>query len=388
MIAAESVRTWFKALNGTTSLPLEPALYHDHSSPMSIPSLDVLHKDGIETAVVGGTLLGQTLSYGIYAALFPFAVWITIHRGLPGFMNKSMFALMLVSFFIATGYFIFSAISWFVRVQRNFISFVPPEQRPINSVTKFVDLWNAIVLINVALTDGAVLWRAWVICNALRKSRVVLIIALVTLVLCFLSAFVCIGVRSAVIYKDIKYHSPVDEPSRLMLVYILQLAQLTAPGFSLLTNILATGCIGARVWSLWREFSNLAPPARQFGANVNDILFLFIESGFIYCLSSTFFLVGRFINLPMYSLATYYQPIHINISAMYPAILLVLVNQKREMKWETQAEKPSDMGVSFGLQDSFIMTGYVAGDAASSRTDSRTLNTRLSTPTKLNTNEI
>lgn len=118
--------------------------------------------------------------------------------------------------------------------------------------------------------------------------------------------------------------------------------------------------------SLRRESSKLGLGKKRIGMGVNEILFLFVESGLMYCLSSvsTFFvfflgdvrlnapqivlIVGRFIPLPGYSFATYYQPIHIQISAIYPALLLVMINQKRAMFWNASQrpiQKPEDLSL-------------------------------------------
>ncbi|KAN0137626.1 hypothetical protein V8E53_004677 [Lactarius tabidus] len=99
-------------------------------------------------------------------------------------------------------------------------------------------LCSDLAVINYALTDGVVVWRAWVICR--DESRKLLIASTLMLVL----SMPTIGVR-AFINTD-----PVRDKTRLTIT--LNVFQEVTLISSLITNILGTGVISLKAWRYCR----------------------------------------------------------------------------------------------------------------------------------------
>ncbi|KAK0444380.1 hypothetical protein EV421DRAFT_2018673, partial [Armillaria borealis] len=173
-------------------------------------------------------------------------------------------------------------------------------------------LINALVLLNYVLTDGVVVWRAWVICqDGYRRS---LILPL---------GFLCLTLSGFLLMEIVMVHRGIA----LVLDY-LQVANLV---LSLLTNIFSTSIIGIKAWHHRHWVTSELLLKRKNITTAERIFALLVESGIIYCLSGAMVLIATLIRLPDGTLGDVYTPVHVQFAGIYPAVVLLLVSHRGEL---------------------------------------------------------
>ncbi|KAE9386386.1 hypothetical protein BT96DRAFT_539351 [Gymnopus androsaceus JB14] len=137
-------------------------------------------------------VIPQTLVYGIYAVLIPVSSYIMFHRGLATRARKILFGITIFMFLLSTAYWIASISTLIQLIQAWFLSVDPDTQTAPN----YLPLFNALVYVNYILTDGVVVWRAWVLCAG--DGRKALTMCLFMLSLVTISATATIAIRIAI----------------------------------------------------------------------------------------------------------------------------------------------------------------------------------------------
>ncbi|KAJ7141414.1 hypothetical protein C8R44DRAFT_727014 [Mycena epipterygia] len=182
-------------------------------------------------------------------------------------------------------------------------------------VTKLYSLFNAIVLVNYVLSDGIVVWRAWVICS--RHHQKLLHIPILFLLLTAISVASTIGLRIASV---INFEFGISS----LFTRIINILQTSTLVFSLISNLSATGVIAA---TAWRYRQTIRAAFREHSKS-DQILTLLLESGILYCVSALTTLVASLVRLPYGTLGDLYTPINVQIAGAYaPAVLLLVGNQ-------------------------------------------------------------
>ncbi|KAJ7723557.1 hypothetical protein B0H16DRAFT_339457 [Mycena metata] len=272
-------------------------------------------------------LVVQTAFFGMYTILVFLTTRNLLERKLTTRVNKVMFGIITFMYLLSAGYWAYSVANGVDRT-RGFINLAknPAMIQPNHTaVTQWSPLFNALTLLNYVLSDGIVVWRAWIICR--RDHRKYLWTTIVFLVLTALTVFLTILFRLIGMIQ-----SPiVNFPTGSALAKGINVLQVTTLGTSLLSNLTATGAVGATAWGHWRSIRTTFSPGKSSALRTNHILLLVVESGVLYCLSAILVLLSSLIRLPQGTLGDLYTPVNVQIAGAYPTIVLLLVSTKRSL---------------------------------------------------------
>jgi len=241
-----------------------------------------------------------------------------------------MFGITVFMYLLAAAYWAYTVANVvdrlysFIGLALNPSTIVPDHSQ----VTKWSPLFNAVTLINYVLSDGIVIWRAWIICQ--RNHRKYLWITIVLLGITAVTVLMTIALRILGLIE-----SPIATMGGFVarLIDILQISTLVA---SLLSNLTATGVVGATALRHWRIIRSAF--SDKTGTKSNHILVLVVESGVFYCLSALTVLLSSLIRLPHGTLGDLYTPVQVQISGAYPSIVLLLVSTQRSLNESTFTE--------------------------------------------------
>ncbi|KAK0230367.1 hypothetical protein IW262DRAFT_397172 [Armillaria fumosa] len=278
---------------------------------------DIAH-DGLSVLYHTITLGCQTLVYGMYTVIMPICSYAMLKRSLRRKSRILLFGMLVFMFSLSTAY-------WILTLYNNAnlitTSFLHGVSHDIN-----MPLLNALVLVNYVLTDGVVVWRAWVICRVDYSKS--LILPLVFLCLTFLSVLTTIGLRVAITILVNTQHVVIPHKGIDRGLDCLQVANLV---LSLLTNIFSTSIIGIKAWHNRHWITSELPLKRKNITTSERIFALLVESGIIYCLSGLVVLIATLIRLPDGALGDVYTPVNVQFAGIYPAIVLLLINRQGEL---------------------------------------------------------
>ncbi|KAJ7699813.1 hypothetical protein B0H16DRAFT_1903136 [Mycena metata] len=301
------------------------------TSTSSAPLLSFNSKlDGAGTGMMYSVfdLVVQTAFFGMYTILVFFATRSLLERKLKTRVNKVMFGIITFMYLLSAVYWAYS-VAEVVDLIRSFINLAknPAMIQPDHTaVTQWSPLFNALTLLNYVLSDGIVVWRAWIICR--RDHRKYLWITIIFLVLTTLTVFLTIIFR---VIGTIRYPI-VYLPTGSYLLKGINVLQVTTLGTSLLSNLTATGAVGATAWGHWQTMSTTFSPGKSSTLRTSHILLLLVESGVLYCLSAILVLLSSLIRLPLGpTLGDLYTPVNIQIAGAYPTIVILLVSTKQSL---------------------------------------------------------
>ncbi|KAJ6489808.1 hypothetical protein C8R45DRAFT_1138568 [Mycena sanguinolenta] len=264
-------------------------------------------------------LTAQTFVFGVYSVLNFMSSRMLIRRGLKTKVHKVLFTITTFMYLLSAAYWCYSIanvtdrVQVYVQIATNKTDF----SSQTDTVVRWSPLFNASVYINYALSDGIVIWRAWVIC--LRSHRKYMWIPICFLVLTTLSVFATIGLRLATL----------NTPSVPHLAEAMNIAQISAVSSSLISNLSSMGVIGVTLWRHWRTIRTEFPDKKQRTKTVNHTLILVVESGILYTVSAITLMLFSVIpcRLPTGNrLGDLYAPINIQLAGAYPSIVLLLVS--------------------------------------------------------------
>ncbi|KAJ7881411.1 hypothetical protein B0H13DRAFT_2049494 [Mycena leptocephala] len=169
----------------------------------------------------------------MYSVLVFMSTRMLLQRGLKTKVNRTMFGITTFMYLLSAGYWVYSVL--------DFSSGPDP----------------------YVLSDGIVVWRAWVI--TLRSHRKYMYIPIIFLFLTAVSVLLTIAFRIA--NFDAARMSHVGGST------------------SLISNLSSMGVVGATLWKHWRTI-RIAFPDKKQSTRVNDVLTLVVESGVLYCASA------------------------------------------------------------------------------------------------------
>ncbi|KAH9998433.1 hypothetical protein BJV74DRAFT_904642 [Russula compacta] len=264
------------------------------------------------------SIICQTLVYGIYLCLVPISVYVMVSKGLQDLSRKLLFAMKMIMFVLSTMYWILSIVITFLEIKAWFSELDPATHDPPD----WLPMFSAILLINYILTDGVVVWRAWVLCS--DQSRALLMVPIVFLAINTIVYVITIAVRAGLLA------TPEGAKIHQDLARAIDVAQVSNLGLSLLTNVLATSIIATKAW----KYRKLLMECGNDGKNptrVSKVLSLLVESGMLYILIGVSVLASLVIHLPFGTLGDIFMPVAVQLAGMYPIIVLLLVDQGRSL---------------------------------------------------------
>ncbi|KAF9016068.1 hypothetical protein BDP27DRAFT_1251751, partial [Rhodocollybia butyracea] len=101
------------------------------------------------------------LVIGIYTCLMPISIFVMLQMGVQTSIRKFLLGMTIFMYSISSIHWILSVVNVIQTIlQLGFLS-SNPDKTPHFPV----QLFSALMLINYILTDGVVVWRAWVLCN-------------------------------------------------------------------------------------------------------------------------------------------------------------------------------------------------------------------------------
>ncbi|EJD54808.1 hypothetical protein AURDEDRAFT_51722 [Auricularia subglabra TFB-10046 SS5] len=310
------------------------------------------------------TVLCQTLFYGVYAVLLPFSVYIIRKRGQSQRFNRLLYCTLFMFLLSSAGW----ASSVATIVLQIHALLLAPSQSLRDQISAYSPLASAVVLINYVITDGVVVWRAWVLCW--EDSGRLLYAPLVFLGFTSISVSATIVIRVAIMIIRARGHIGPEPPNLTNAINVTQMANLV---LTLLTNIMATALIARKAWwvlnSLRRDRLTYA---QETSTPAESVLALVVESGVLYCLSTITVLVSSLIVLPFGTLGDIYTPVNVQIAGIYPTVVLLIVSLNMTVQDATANGAYVDSGLEFspgGPAQSFTQAPLSAG--RSDRTPSR-----------------
>ncbi|KAJ7267538.1 hypothetical protein B0H12DRAFT_679342 [Mycena haematopus] len=301
------------------------------ASPVSSSTL--LHVAGRKVMYFIFGLVGQTFFFGVYTILIWMSTRMLLGRKLNTRVNQVMFGITTFMYLLSAAFWAYSVANGADRMYQ-YISLAVDPFRHIpdhTAVTQWSPLFNAVTLINYVLSDGVVVWRAWVIC--VRNHRKYLWIAMGFL------AVTAITVTLTIIFRIANFViSPINDlPGDSFLGRGIDILQITTLITSLFSNFTATGVVGATAWGHWRTIRSTI--GTKTGAlRTNRILLLVVETGVIYCISALVVLISSLVRLPQGTLGDIWTPIQVQFAGAYPCIVLLLVSTKKSLSESSFAD--------------------------------------------------
>ncbi|KAJ4478420.1 hypothetical protein J3R30DRAFT_2898232 [Lentinula aciculospora] len=242
-------------------------------------------------------VIPQTFVYGIYAVLIPVSSYVML--GLATRARKILFGLTIFMFLLSTVYWI-ASISTLIQLIQVWFLAADPNAR---SAPNYLPFFNALVLVNYILTDGVVVWRAWVLCSV--DGTKTLTFCLFMLGLAIVSVTATIAIR----------------------IVLMIINTQTGELFDQLNH-------GINVTQAWRNCTEIrddldATVDRH--SRAGKIFALLIETGIIYSLSCLTVLVSTLIPLKEGTLGDLYTPVNTQLAGIYPVVVLLLLTQEHKL---------------------------------------------------------
>ncbi|KAF7792383.1 hypothetical protein EIP86_003420 [Pleurotus ostreatoroseus] len=220
--------------------------------------------------------------------------------------------------------FILSSAFWGLRfaelLDQIHVFFIEPAEQLSFNYTYYITLFNAIILINLIISDAVVVWRACVLCQDDFKK--LLLIPKFWLILTTLSNVATIGLRIASYCTPAGPNAGMASPL-IRAIDVFQVSNLTT---SFITNLTATSVVGLKVWRLRRTIKEGFKDAPNNTIRVERILTLLIESGFLYCIFGAIGILFSVVKIPHRTVGDIYSPMSLQVAGMYPTIVIVLIN--------------------------------------------------------------
>ncbi|KAJ7141503.1 hypothetical protein C8R44DRAFT_247973 [Mycena epipterygia] len=236
-----------------------------------------------------------------------------IRRGLKSQVNKALLIITLSMYILSAAYWAYCFVEVVIRIQIN------SQNATSTPITKWLLLFNALILVNYVLSDGVVIWRAGLICSP--DHRKYLHFPLFCLIITSISVIGTIGLRIVSVTGLAFSHSSSFRTT-------INTLQMSNVSLSFISNLSATVVVGVTAWR-HRQTIRAGFDKTTKG---NQILCLLLESGILYCVSGLIVLVAPLIRL-RYSmtLGDIYTPVNTQIAGAYTPIVLLLVSMQRSL---------------------------------------------------------
>ncbi|KAJ3823840.1 hypothetical protein EV361DRAFT_873136 [Lentinula raphanica] len=281
-------------------------------------------------------IIPEMILYGIYTTLFVLSTSIMLQQGLDTPSRKFLLGLTTFMYALTTLYMAASIANIFQLVQTLFFGF--STRNTVN-----LPMFNAVFLLNYGITDGVVVWRAWVLCRYDYRSA--LLACILFLCCAYLSEISTIVIRIMLLRSQ----SNVSELNRA-----IDITQVMNLGLSLVTNLTATGTVTLKAWRLRKVFYAGPRSPMQLG----KMMILIVESGMLYSISLVTILIATVIPLREGTLGDIYTPVNLQLAGIYPLIVLIMVNKNRTLDNVVKVSNDSHPARSLGSFTTIIDTHH------------------------------
>jgi len=289
-----------------------------------------LHRVGISILHDLAFFSTLTLLHGVFIMVFSIAVYTTLRRGLKSRQTLAIFILIIICFTSATLYWATWMAAIAIQIRTALVQNVGV------ALSEKLALANAAIIKPVLIqpfgdyvmricNDIAVIWRAWVL---FPEHQWVMIGPLFFL-------FSTFGVSLAFLAMNTIITLSANGSPTQQNMNLVGFIDVSAIALSMATNLLATLLIAYKLWHHRKSASNLGLPAKKRRSDVQNVLFLLVESGaFFLALQLASLLLEVFDTVPGtaadYAAEICYA-VYSEITAMYPALILLIVNKERSI---------------------------------------------------------
>ncbi|KAJ7029265.1 hypothetical protein C8F04DRAFT_1103632 [Mycena alexandri] len=301
-------------------------------SPLSDADAQILHLYGRNTLQDAFGVIWETMLIGAYGVIFGVAVYSIFRKGLKSRGSIALLCAIVSLYASSLTLWALVVTQWIDDTHIAFMSnpniSLPDRKGLVNdNMLRFGPQRNALYVFNMVVTDGVVLWRAWVL---YPRALWIVSIPCILLVLTFTLGVVnvlCIYAIDIHQLPNLSSSSRVCEPNLPWT-------------FSLVTNITCTILIAYRAWQHRRTMKTLGIVGHSRGMSADKVLSILVESGLIYCLlwltqiyNYLHFGPGSRPNAGIY-IFYFFNGIGNHIPGIYSTLIIVLVNFKQTI-WET-----------------------------------------------------
>ncbi|KAJ3989531.1 hypothetical protein F5890DRAFT_1451684 [Lentinula detonsa] len=257
---------------------------------------------------------------GIYAVFFSVSSYVMFRRGLATLARKALFGISIFMFLMSTIHWTASIVTLIRIIQVWFLALDPDAQKPPN----FLPLFNVLILVNFFLSDGVVVWRAWVLCSV--DGTKILMMCLFMLGLVFVSVIATIAFRITLMVSGVVH--PGSDPLAVRFTQAINVTQVATLVLSLSTNLLATFLISLKAWKSRIEIRNILNSSTDRQSRAGKIFALLIETGVMYSVSCLMVLVSSLIPLKGLdgTVGDLYTPLSAQLAGIYPIVVLLLIS--------------------------------------------------------------
>ncbi|KAJ7071982.1 hypothetical protein C8F01DRAFT_1102072 [Mycena amicta] len=262
-------------------------------------------------------LVAQTFVFGFYTLLVLLSTRSLLRRQQRNKPRTILILVTLAMYLLTTLYWIYSVafvadrvalVDQVLLVVQGVQANIPAQTS--DTLAKLAPVVNAAILLNFVITDGILVWRAWLICH--RTIRKYLFVAIGFLVLTTISLVTLISLHFA---------TSLLSPSSIS-SGVIDAFQVITLAFSLASNIGATAVVGRTA----SRNLNVPFPGGEFRfVRTNPALALVAESGAVYIFSGLLLLISSLIRLQIGTLGDLYGPVAVQIAGGYPSALLLLI---------------------------------------------------------------
>ncbi|KAH9024863.1 hypothetical protein EDB85DRAFT_247253 [Lactarius pseudohatsudake] len=256
----------------------------------------------------------QSVFYGVYASLIPVSIYITMEKGLHSPIKKILFGIIVFMFFLSTAYLAVTMADLILLIKTWYlVADLSESAGTTRSPTEAVlVLFNALTPINSALTDGVVVWRAWVICHESHD---------IDIDKCKKTA------------GSTDCDAWVNDPEGRLANTISVFQEITYTS-SLVTNILGTGIISLLACGCHRRYRRWIVANLQRIVNkrtkAERVMALIVESGVIYIFTGVVMIGTSLVRLPRshFVLGNLFLPAAPHLAGIYPLMVGMLVSRE------------------------------------------------------------
>ncbi|KAK7443772.1 hypothetical protein VKT23_015556 [Stygiomarasmius scandens] len=280
---------------------------------------------------IASTAFGFLL-FGIYTTLSLFTIYLFLYNQQKTPNRKTLLFLTTFMLFPSTSCVIFGTEWDLIQISTGGFNLTQADlDRAISMMQRLEVVFELMQRINYLISDGIVVWRAWILFPHSLRIKLLLAFCMVGSV----GGTFANAIRAAIrVYRQPYYDgAPTDS-----MVMVLPL---------LITNMLATGLIAYKAWS---HHNNIKSNLRSSGSSrtqVEKILNLLVESGVIYCVMWISYLVIAFLSDNGSSIAyQLYVGSMPHIAALYPTLILLIAAHEKSR----EDASPKDMSLSQSIR--------------------------------------
>ncbi|KAF5370346.1 hypothetical protein D9758_006990 [Tetrapyrgos nigripes] len=306
------------------------------SLPLADSDVEIVRRWVLEIAV--GWLL-----YGITTTLFIITGYLVLTKHLQRSRAQfALFGLIMLMLMIST-------VSIFLNTAFILNDILTAGFTPPDNLQRLKDILISQVLIgrtNYLLSDGIVVWRAWVMFPDGTLIKTILTLATIGS---------CVGVYTDAGMTAVLELHDINDQGQKIRILIMAIPLLA-------TNVFAISLIGYKAWMHQRDIKKNLNLCGNSVSKVQKVLLLLVESGIIYCILWITFILVAFVSSANSVAGQIYPLIMPFLATLYPIFVILMVTLEKS---RDEFKSVNDMKLSQSIR-------FAAVQAAASHTSDDT----------------